>query len=148
MKHITDKVCRSDQAQRIRLPYWQRGLSLIELIVFIVVMSIAVVAVMQGLSSSLRGSLTPGQITQATQLAQQRMEFILSRRQTLGYTDFQTDLCPSAAVPCADPLDGFTIASTVGAWSGNPTTEYLLVTVIVTRNNQQVAQLRSVVSNY
>lgn len=127
------------------------GLSLIELVVFIVVVSIAVVAVMQGLFSALRGSPSPGQMTQATQLAQQRMEVILSRRQTQGYTNFQTDPCPPAAAPCTTPLDGFTISHSVGNWPvDTDPTRYRLVTVTVTRadTGQQVAQLRSVVSNY
>ncbi len=145
MKNITDKVCRSDQAQRIRLPYWQRGLSLIELIVFIVVMSIAVVAVMQGLSSALRGSLTPGQITQATQLAQERMELILATRQTRGYSGI-FDPCTTCTLP------GYTVAPfTSEPWPvDTDIAKYLVLVVTVTKTDTgtQVAQYKTLVANY
>lgn len=123
----------------------QRGLSLIELVVFIVVMSIAVVAVMTGLSSALRGSLSPGQMTQATQLAQERMELILTTRQTQGYSGI-FDPCTTCILP------GYTVAPlTSEAWPVNTDTakyRVLVVTVTKTDTGAQVAQYKTLVANY
>lgn len=127
------------------------GLSLIELVVFIVVMSIAVVAVMQGLSSALRGSLSPGQITQATQLAQERMELILATRQTQGYSGIY-DPCGVGSPPafCSQML-GYTAAFSSKPWPVDiDTAKYrvLVVTVTKTDTGTQVAQLQTLVANY
>lgn len=127
----------------------QRGLSLLELIVFIVVMGIAVVAVMQGLSSALRGSLSPGQMTQATQLAQERMELILATRQTQGYSGIY-DPCGVGSPPafCSTML-GYTAAFSSEPWSADPdTAKYRVLVVTVTRDGTQVAQYKTLVANY
>jgi type II secretory pathway pseudopilin PulG len=127
----------------------QRGLSLVELVVFIVVVSIAAVGVMQGLSSALRGSPTPGQMTQATQLAQERMELIRATRQTQGYSGIY-DPCGVASPPafCSQML-GYTAAFSSEPWPvDTDTARYRVLVVTVTREGSQVAQYKTLVANY
>lgn len=144
MKTITAISANPERKHRA-----QRGLSLLELIVFIVVMSIAVVAVMQGLSSALRGSLSPGQMTQATQLAQERMELILATRQTQGYSGIY-DPCGVGSPPafCSTML-GYTAAFSSEAWPvDTDTAKYQVLVVTVTRDGTQAAQYKTLVANY
>lgn len=66
----------------------QRGVTLVELIVFIVIVAIVTAAMMRAFIGTMRGSDYGKQMTQATQLAQQRMELILGRRKQLTYATF------------------------------------------------------------
>ena len=78
-----------------------RGVTLVELIAFIVIAGVIAVAMVQAFSGTMRGSHLGKEMTQATQLAQQRMEVILGQRKTLGYTAFiasaDYDPCQSGA---------------------------------------------------
>lgn len=76
------------------------GFTLVELIMFIVIMGVVAVAMVQAFSGTMRGSHFGKELTQGTQLAQQRMEVILGQRKTLGYTLFTTgdyDPCQSGS---------------------------------------------------
>lgn len=79
------------------------GFTLIELIVFIVVVAIVGTTLIHAFGSTMRGSHFGKQMTQATQLAQQRMEIIFGQRKTLGYATFivspNYDPCQSGAWP-------------------------------------------------
>lgn len=77
----------------------QRGVSLIELIAFIVIMGISVVALLSMYRAVLPRGDTPAQITLATQLAQERMELIMGQR-SFGYTAGGfSDPCVGGAPP-------------------------------------------------
>ena len=106
------------------------GVTLVELIAFIVIVAIVAVALVQAFSGTMRGSHFGKEMTQATQLAQQRMEVILGQRKTLGYSSFivgDYDPCqpPPALVPpwstseaCATTTYGagiFDVQSTLSA---------------------------------
>src|SRR5450759_4630801 len=78
----------------------QHGVTLIELIVFIVIMGISVVALLSMYRAVLPRGATPAQITLATQLAQERMELLLGQRVADGYsTVVFTDPCVGATSP-------------------------------------------------
>ena len=78
----------------------QRGVSLIELIVFIVIMGISVTALLSMYRAVLPRGATPAQITLATQLAQERMELLLGHRVTSGYSTVAlTDPCVGGTPP-------------------------------------------------
>ena len=106
-------------------------------------------------TSILARAPTAAQITQATQLAQERMELILSQKDVLGYNSLGLDPCPPASAVCPTLPLGF-IASAVGAttasapWPANPdTSQYRLITVTVTGpQGKQLIQLQSVLANY
>lgn len=79
----------------------QRGVTLIELIAFIVIAGIAMVVLVQVFAVSTRGSHTGKQLTQAVHLAQQRLEVIRGQRTRLGYAGFTAatyDPCPPVGV--------------------------------------------------
>ncbi len=87
------------------------GISLIELVVFITVVAILAVGLFKALARSLPTAPTPQQITQATQIAQERMEQILGQkdRPGVGYAGM-TDPCVGGTPPaiCTPPA-GFTV---------------------------------------
>ena len=59
------------------MPGAERGFTLIELIIFIVITGILATGLAAVFSTTMRGAAAPGQLTQATQIAQERMELIL-----------------------------------------------------------------------
>jgi hypothetical protein len=86
----------------------QRGVTLIELIAFIVIMGIASMTLLGMYRAVLPRGATPAEITLATQLAQERMELILGQRAANGYS------------PLADPCGGGTppaICTQLGLYS-------------------------------
>lgn len=64
-----------------------RGVTLVELIAFIVIVAVVATAMVQAFSGTMRGSHFGKQMTQATQLAQQRMEVIVGQLKYLGYAN-------------------------------------------------------------
>src|SRR6267378_2208535 len=64
-----------------------RGFTLVELVVFIVILGRAAYALFRSFGSVLPRSPTAAQLTQAMQLAQERMELILGQRDVLGYNN-------------------------------------------------------------
>lgn len=128
------------------------GFTLIEMVVFIVIVGIAAVALLRMFSQTMPRSPAPSQLTQATQLAQERMELILGRRSVAGYAALN-DPCVGGTPPaiCTGTF-GYVVAvsgiSSLVAWNGNPTTDFKLITVTVTLNGLQLAQSDAVVANY
>jgi len=142
-------------------PARSRGLTLIELVVFIVIVGIAAFALLGSFRALLPRSPTAAQLTQATQLAQERVELILGQRNSplagRGYNN-TVDLDPcNVGTPnvCTNTL-GFAVTSagtgTVPGswlqWNGNPTTNYKLVTVTVKLGAPTLATQSAVLSNY
>jgi len=142
-------------------PTRSRGLTLIELVVFIFIVGIAAFALLGSFGALLPRSPTPAQLTQATQLAQERMELILGQRDSplagRGYNN-TVDLDPcnvGAPAVCTNTL-GYTVTSagtgTAPAswvpWNGNPTTDYRLITVTVKLGGITLATQSAVFSNY
>ncbi len=129
-----------------------RGFTLVEMIAFIVIVGIAAVALFQMFRQTLPRSPTPGQLIQATQLAQERMELILGRRGVVSYAALN-DPCVGGSPPaiCTNTF-GYTVGvngiSSVVAWNGNPTVDFKLITVTVSLGGTQLAQSDAVVANY
>ena len=81
---------------------FERGVTLVELIAFIVIVSVIVAGLMAAFSNSLRGTGTTKHVTQAIQMAQERTELILGQKHRLGFTAFNAstyDPCLIAATP-------------------------------------------------
>lgn len=76
-----------------------RGFSLIEAIVFIVVVAIVVVGLVTGMSATMRTAPQPREMHQGLQLAQGRMELIRAQRYVLGFAGFTS----ATFDPCAAP---------------------------------------------
>jgi hypothetical protein len=80
----------------------QHGVTLVELIAFIVIMGISVVALLSMYRAVLPRGDTPAEITLATQLAQERMELILGQRFSSipnTYSSLTLDPCVGGAPP-------------------------------------------------
>jgi len=130
----------------------QSGLSLVELIIFIVIVSIVTTGVLLGLNRILTGSATINQLTQAAYLAQQRMELILPQREVLGFSGFiSTTFDPCTSTPastqpiCTVIPAGYTVTTTLSNdWQGD--SAYKVVVVTVTGKGS--AQLQALVADY
>lgn len=109
----------------------QRGVTLVELIAFIIIVGLLVSGVIGGFSTTMRGSGVPRQVTQALQLAQERMELIRARKDFVGFACFTNDVngprydpCGTAAAAGSCPA---TIASTHPACSAATTFGYTAI---------------------
>lgn len=130
------------------MPYLkQQGLSLIELIVFIVIMGIISVGLLSGMSQVLKTASTPEKIIQANFLANARLELVMMAR---GLTGFATLSDPCAITPspsiCA-PLsayasaNGFTVSS-ISISGSNPKI------ISVTVSGAAIMSTQTMVYNY
>jgi len=128
-----------------------RGFTLIEVVVFIVVVGVAAVALLQMFRQMLPRSPTPAQMAQASQLAQERLELIMGRRSVVGFAGLN-DPCSGSPPPLCNTTYGYTVAvtgvSAAVAWNGNPTADFRLITVKVSLGTAQLAQSDAVWANY
>ena len=77
-----------------------RGVSLVEVIAFIVITSVVVVGLLAGMSGAVRTAPVPREMHQGLQLAQGRMELILAQRSLpAGFAGFTA----ATFDPCAPP---------------------------------------------
>ena len=137
----------------------ERGVSLIELIAFIVIMGISVTALLSMYRAVLPRGATPAQITLATQFAQERMELLLGQRVASGYsTVVLTDPCVGGTPPaiCTDRFTPSGLYSIVVTgvnppvqWSGIGTDSYRMLGVkVLGPDGSQLANLSAVIANY
>lgn len=73
-----------------------QGFSLIELVIYIVIMGIIGLSIFAGMNTALESESIVDDNTQAMIIAQQRMEAIIGQRKTNGFTPF-VDPCESPA---------------------------------------------------
>jgi type II secretory pathway pseudopilin PulG len=142
--------------------------TLIELIAFIIVVGVLVSGLMTGFSTTLRDSGAPKQVTQALQLAQERMELIRARKDAVGFDCFtgtRFDPCTAAAAagsctampasthPACNAATtlGYTVTPALdetGACMGGDT-NYKCITVTVTDGSGvTLSRLQAAVANY
>lgn len=111
-----------------------RGFTLIEIVIFMAVLSIVGIMMMMGMNISLKGSPDMTKQTQAIMLAQQRMEVIMGQRLFFGFAAL-ADPCGAGPFPdilCGEGAyaNGYTISSTITpSWSGNPDLTLVVVNV-------------------
>jgi type II secretory pathway pseudopilin PulG len=130
----------------------QRGYSLIELAIFIVIMGIIGTALFSGFNTALLGSSAPELGASPMQLAQERMELILGQKRTLGFAGFTAatfDPCtsapPSTQAVCTTLPAGYAVSAALATnWGGD--TNYKVITVSVTGPGR--ANLTAMVANY
>lgn len=134
-------------------------MTLIELVAFIVIMGIAVVALLSMYRAVLPRGATPGQITLATMLAQERMELLLGQRNAYGYsTAVLTDPCATGTPPaiCTNqftPSGQYSIVVTgvnpAVPWGSFGTDSYRVLSVTVLGpDGGQLANLSALIGNY
>jgi hypothetical protein len=122
-----------------------KGFSLIELVVFIIVMGLAAAAIVVPLKTALGiNSAIPSYQTIALELAQQRMELILGQRRLNGYPP--TDPCTFGSPPsvCTAPT-GYTVSATLTTVTISGDTNYMRIDVPVTGLGN--ASLQMIVGN-
>jgi Tfp pilus assembly protein PilE len=150
-----------------------RGVTLVELIAFIIIVGVLVSGLMTGFATTLRGSGVSKQVTQALQLAQERMELILARKDVVGFACFTNDANGPRYDPCGAAVAAGTCAATLasthpacsaattfgytvqppaldetGACMGGDT-NYICITVTVTDSSgAKLAELEAAVANY
>jgi MSHA pilin protein MshD len=100
-----------------------KGFTLIELILFIVIMGIAATAVLLSFQTLLAKSPNANRQTTALELAEGRMDVILGQYYQAGFTNFG-DICPGAAV--CQTLSGYSINSSI---TNNGASKTITVTV-------------------
>lgn len=94
-----------------------RGVTLVELVVFIVVVGIALSGVLLAFAATERGVPTVAQLEQARVLAASRMELVLGQKPVLGFDCFNAPLAdPCEAAAAAFPCPG-RVASAASACS-------------------------------
>lgn len=155
-----------------------RGVTLIELIAFIIIVGVLVSGLIGGFSTTLRGSGTPKQMTQALQLAQERMELIRARKDAVGFACFTDDAngprydpcgtanaagsCPATSAATlhpacgTPPLSGYVVTPALDDNSVAPVSgcmggdvNYKCITVTVTDSTgTKFAELKAAVANY
>jgi len=132
--------------------YSMAGLSLIELIIFIIIIGIVTAGVLTGYNRILTATTAAGDINQAALLARQRLELILPQRHQLGFNGLSTttfDPCtslPASTQPvCTNIPAGYNITTSLsGNWSGN--TAYRVIRVDVSGPSN--ARLQALVADY
>lgn len=110
----------------------QTGLSLVELIFFIVIVAVLAAGLFGVFASSLRSAPQGGQTDSAAEIAQQRMELILAQRRAVGFAAFADPCVPGPGPAVCAPPAGYGVSSNiVTGWSGDPL-NYKVITVTVT----------------
>ena len=121
------------------------GFSLIELIVFIVVVGVALTGVMMAFNTALQNTVSVTPQTIAVQLASSRMEIIIGQRRMVGYTSF-IDPCTGPAV--CPSVSGYTTTSSINTFTIGGDATYKLIDVAVSGPNSAYADVKSVVGKY
>ena len=133
----------------------QQGMTLVELVLFIAIAGILAVALTQAFVQTTKNAPAGGNMTMATQLAQERMELILAQKSAVGFANFTTanfDPCQSGApAVCTTPPAGYSFSplpSLTTGWDDGSgvNNNYKVITVTVT--GPQSTVLTAVVANY
>lgn len=123
------------------------GFSLIEVVVFIVVLGVLLAGLVAAFSSPLRSSTRAGELDLVAELAQQRMELILAQRRAAGFAPLADPCVPGPGPAVCVPPPGYSVASSIAAgWGGDPS-NFKVVTVSVT-GPSTTASSAALVGNY
>ena len=118
------------------------------MVIFIIVLGILGTGILMSFVVSLAKTPDIKRVSRATELAQDRMEFILGQKNLVGFSTM-ADLCEST-VPdiCTTPAlpANYQIDSTIAAW-GTDTSE-ITVTVTNTLDSTVLSSLHAIVADY
>ncbi len=129
-----------------------RGFSLIELLIFIMVVGLMGVALFSAFSAALLGAGERERSVRSAQLAQERLELILAQKHAVGFAGFGAanfDPCisapPATHATCSAIPAGYVVTTNLaGAWGGDA--NYKVITVTVSGRGN--AQLSALVADY
>lgn len=108
-----------------------RGFSLIETIVFIVVVGLMMAALAVAFGGPLRTSPRAGELDLMAELTQQRMELILAQRRAAGFAAFADPCVPGPGPAACTAPAGYTVSASIAAGWGATPASYKVVTVSV-----------------
>lgn len=124
----------------------QHGFTLIELIIFIAVISVLAASLFTVVNQVILTYAQPTQTTLAMQLAKARMELILGDRQQKGFDAF-SDPCDRASPPAACNIPtGYTIYVSINNLTLHADPDFKQITVNV--NGRATAHLASFVGDH
>lgn len=89
----------------------QQGFSVIELVIFIVIIGIVASTLLIGLNQSARFSAIPRALPQASYLANARLQVILMSRAINGYSSFNDPCTASPSLAICTPLSSYATAN-------------------------------------
>lgn len=118
-----------------------RGATLIELLIFIVVVAIVISTLFLTSITILKNVPVTQQLKVATLTAEQCMEWFLGQRRMAGYSALSCPSTPSATA-CSAPT-GYTVTTSIACTTWNSDAAYKTITVSVTglANASYVAQV-------
>ena len=127
----------------------QSGVTLVELVAFIVIAALLATGLIAAFTNAMRDTPKSNEITQALQLAQERMELILAYKQSKGFIAL-IDPCTLASPPaqCTSP-SGYSVttpATIINNWNGS--SEFKEVQVDVTGPQSLTIRLTALVASY
>ena len=128
-----------------------KGFTLIETIMTIVILSIAVVGILQVFFSGLAPRNAPMsiEITIGTQLVQEGLERIKADRQNTARGFSYITSANYQAESLSGAFSGYTRTTTISSWPiDTDTTKYKQVSVAVTHSSRTVANVTTIVANY
>ena len=123
----------------------QNGFTLIELILFIVIVGIALAGVMLPLSYVLEKSPNPISQVVGIAYAQGRMELQIGQRRLGNYTNYNGNLCTGYSQPANCSLNNYTASVTYPVQGGY---SWPIQVQITDANNNTVAQLYTNIGTY
>lgn len=121
------------------------GFSLLEAIVFIVVLGVLLAGMMAAFVGPMRSAPRAGELDLVAELTQQRMELILGQRRAAGFAAFADPCVPGPGPAACTPPAGYAVTSSIGGGWGPPG-QYKLITVDVT--GPAAATTTALVANY
>lgn len=93
--------------------YGSRGFTLLETIVFIVILAVILAAMVTMFGSSLRNTPTAGKIDLSAELAQRRMELVLAQRRAAGFAGFADPCSPGPGPAECTPPTGYAVSANI-----------------------------------
>ncbi|MEW6186283.1 MAG: prepilin-type N-terminal cleavage/methylation domain-containing protein [Thermodesulfobacteriota bacterium] len=124
-----------------------QGVTLIEMIIVMVILSVASVGVLQVFGAVLapKNAPPPVEITTGIQLVQEGMEKIRAERKNQGFDHIDPSNYPTETVP---GFAGYTRAFNISPWPSPSDLNYKQVTVRVFHNGNLLANATTLVANY
>lgn len=129
----------------------EQGASLLELVVFIVIVGMIAVAVSDALLIALRGGQDIQEKQTATEYAQIRLELIHGQKILHGFSNFDDPCDSSPSLQICDS-GNYTITSTINSWHDNgwpgSSSDYKKITVTADDSSgDQLAEVSEIVSD-